>query len=136
MQEYEYIKYLLISKHFGFNYFQVSLQLDVFSYLDAETLCQVASTCKYWHIISEDKVLWSNLLRDDVKKWTTINHLSYPLTYEEANTELSPKQMYVQIKFKNKKKLFQTDCLIEIFEFNFIQNACNLQTYVGESNYF
>ena len=72
---------------------QVNLQLQVFSYLGAETLCKIAPTSHYWLMLSEDKVLWTNLLRDDTHRWKAIGHLTYPPTYTEANTELTPKQM-------------------------------------------
>ncbi|XP_032234713.2 F-box only protein 4 isoform X2 [Nematostella vectensis] len=77
-------------------YNHVNLQLYIFSYLNAKTLSGIARTCKYWKMLSEDKILWENLLWTDLQKWKFINHRSYPYTYLETNSELTPKQIYLR----------------------------------------
>ncbi|XP_031561137.1 F-box only protein 4-like [Actinia tenebrosa] len=74
----------------------VNLQLLIFSYLDARTLCKIAPTCKYWKMLSEDKVLWAQRLSTDLKKWKCIGHMTYPPTYLETNTDLTTKEIYLR----------------------------------------
>lgn len=89
------VRELSISE-FGFQELPVNLQLNIFSYLDARSLCTAASTCHYWNMLSEDKVLWMNLLQRDMHKWSTMGYQSCPSTYMEARSDLSLKQIYLR----------------------------------------
>ena len=72
---------------------QVNLQLKIFSYLDAKSVCTAALTCHYWNMLSEDKVLWMNLMQRDMHKWSTMGYQSCPSTYMEVRSDLTLKQM-------------------------------------------
>ena len=91
---------------------QVNLQLNIFSYLDARSLCTAASTCHYWNMLSEDKVLWMNLLQRDMHKWSTMGYQSCPSTYMEARSDLSLKQMWVRQYASQSSIIFVASSLI------------------------
>jgi len=86
----------LSSSEFGFQELPVNLQLKIFSYLDAKSVCTAALTCHYWSMLSEDKVLWMNLMQRDLHKWSTMGYQSCPSTYMEARSDLTLKQIYLR----------------------------------------
>ncbi|KAL9951009.1 hypothetical protein ACROYT_G043595 [Oculina patagonica] len=80
----------------GFQELPVNLQLKIFSYLDARSVCTAALTCHYWSMLSEDKVLWMNLMQRNMHKWRTMGYQSCPSTYMEARSDLTLKQIYLR----------------------------------------
>lgn len=86
----------LSTAEFGFQELPVNLQLKIFSYLDARSLCTAASTCHYWNMLSEDKALWMNLMQRNMHQWSTMGYQSCPSTYMEARSDLSLKQIYLR----------------------------------------
>jgi len=86
----------LSSSEFGFQELPVNLQLKIFSYLDAKSVCTAALACHYWSMLSHDKVLWMNLMQRDMHKWSTMGYKSCPSTYMEARSDLTLKQIYLR----------------------------------------
>lgn len=84
------------TSEFGFQELPINLQLKIFSYLDAQSVCTAAMTCHYWSMLSEDKVLWMNLLQRDMHHWSTMGYQSCPSTYTEARSDLTLKQIYLR----------------------------------------
>lgn len=84
------------TSEFGFQEIPINLQLKIFSYLDAQSVCTAAMTCHYWSMLSEDKVLWMNLMQRDMHKWSSMGYQSCPSTYMEARSDLTLKQIYLR----------------------------------------
>jgi len=84
------------TSEFGFQELPINLQLKIFSYLDARTVCTAAMTCRYWSMLSEDKVLWMNLMQHDMHQWSAMGYQSCPSTYMEARSDLTLKQIYLR----------------------------------------
>lgn len=72
---------------------QLGVHMHLFSYLDVTALCRLAQTCSYLNELASDPLLWRRLLQRDVETWSSIGHLSHPRIYQEACSDLSPKQM-------------------------------------------
>ncbi|XP_068728351.1 F-box only protein 4-like [Montipora capricornis] len=85
-----------ITSEFGFQELPINLQLKIFSYLDARSVCTAAIACRYWSMLSEDKILWMNLMQRDMHQWSTMGYQSCPSTYIEARSDLTLKQIYLQ----------------------------------------
>jgi len=62
--------------------------MDIFSHLDAKSLCQIARTCYSFYILAEDKMLWIYLLKRDRK-----NVILVP-----SDVPHNPKDFYVKRK--------------------------------------
>ncbi|KAK3592045.1 hypothetical protein CHS0354_019300 [Potamilus streckersoni] len=74
----------------------VVLKLHIFSYLRARDLCQVSRVCKEWYELTQDNLLWQQLLRKDVRKWDVIGHNTYPGLYKEVQSEWTNKDIYLR----------------------------------------
>lgn len=85
-----------LTSEFGFHELPINLQLKIFSYLDAKSVCTAAMTCHYWSMLSEDKVLWMNLMQCNMHKWSSMGYQSCPSTYLEARSDLTLKQIYLR----------------------------------------
>ena len=72
---------------------QVGVHLHIFSFLDARSLCRLAQTCGYMQDLTSDPLPWTHLLERDVGGWSVVGHLSHPQVYQEASSDLNPKQM-------------------------------------------
>ncbi|XP_070563827.1 F-box only protein 4-like [Ptychodera flava] len=80
----------------GFYDLPVYVQLYIFSFLSATDLARVSPTCTHWNVLSNDSLLWKNLLERDMITWNKIGHRSCPLTYDEVNSDLSNKNIYIR----------------------------------------
>nr|XP_006812266.1 PREDICTED: F-box only protein 4-like [Saccoglossus kowalevskii] len=80
----------------GFQHIPVYIQLYIFSLLSSHDLVRLSTTCKYWHALSEDELLWKSFLERDMVKWSIIGNRSNPITYTEVNSDLTFKQIYVR----------------------------------------
>lgn len=85
-----------IASEFGFQELPINLQLKIFSFLDSRSVCTAAMTCHYWSMLSEDKILWMNLMQRDMHKWRTMGYQSCPSTFIEARSDLTLKQIYLR----------------------------------------
>lgn len=74
----------------------VDVRLHIFSYLTAKELCLVSRVCRSWYDITEDNLLWSDLLARDIHMWNTIGHNTNPAIYKEVDSELSNKEIYLR----------------------------------------
>ena len=84
------MKTLYIVNHY---LFQEPVQLEIFSYLGAKDLCRVSRTCRYWHDLGLDDILWKRRLECDVKHWNTIGHSTNPEMYKECQSDWTFKEM-------------------------------------------
>lgn len=73
----------------------VDVRLHIFSYLSAKELCIVSRVCRSWYDITEDNLLWSDVLSRDIHKWSTIGHNTNPSMYKEVNSEMTNKEIYL-----------------------------------------
>ena len=73
----------------------IDVRLHIFAYLTANELCVVSRVCRSWYDITEDNLLWSELLTRDVHKWTTMGHNTNPAMYKEVSSEMSNKEIYL-----------------------------------------
>ena len=87
--------------HYSYTYcillFQDSLQLHIFSFLDAEDLCRICCVSRHWYLISCDNVLWQRRLQADIGSWNVISCLSNPDALISVSSQLSNKDMYVDL---------------------------------------
>ncbi|KAK3607873.1 hypothetical protein CHS0354_038303 [Potamilus streckersoni] len=108
-----------------------SVLLDVFSFLNATSLCNAAQTCKAWNRVACDKTLWRNLLRCSVndpdcvlpegrhswfKEYERI-HFRAPLVLSETLTKHTDEVLHVG--FAHGGHLFSTtskDCTLKVWE--------------------
>ncbi|KAL3865576.1 hypothetical protein ACJMK2_042951 [Sinanodonta woodiana] len=108
-----------------------SILLDVFSFLDATSLCHAAQTCKTWNRVALDKTLWRNLLRCSIndpecalpvgrlswlKEYERI-HFRAPLVLSETLTQHIDEVLHVS--FAHGGHLFSTtskDCALKVWE--------------------
>lgn len=80
----------------AFECLPIDVRLHIFSYLTAKELCNVSRVCWSWYNLTEDNLLWSELLARDIHKWSTIGHCSNPAIYREVDSELSNKEIYLR----------------------------------------
>ena len=71
--------------------------MHIFAYLDVYSLGRAALVSRQWHNLANDNVLWESKLKIDVEKWQVIDHLSHPSLYQETVTDLTAKEMYVNM---------------------------------------
>lgn len=73
-----------------------NVQLNILSFLDVRTLCNICKVCRSWNDLANDKLLWEKKLRHDSYVWQRIDHLSHPLLHLQTNPELSSKEIYLK----------------------------------------
>lgn len=73
--------------------FQVDVRLHIFSYLTANELCRASRVCRSWYDITEDNLLWAELMQRDIMHWNVIGHNTNPAIYKEVDSEWSNKEM-------------------------------------------
>ena len=71
----------------------VGVILHLASFLDAKSLCHLQQTCRHFHSLMGDELLWRRKLLEDSHQWPVLGHLSHPRVYEETSTELSAQEM-------------------------------------------
>lgn len=100
----------------GGSFFQslpVNLKLEIFSYLDARSLCLACSVCQDWSELTADPALWRCLLARDMQQWSQMSHLSNPQLYQMVESDWSQKEIYLkcspafQRQFKTATSTFQ-----------------------------
>lgn len=69
--------------------------MEVFSHLDAVSLCRISQCCKILNNIASDNILWEKKLKQQSQRWDVIDHLSHPKLHIETNPDLHFKEMYV-----------------------------------------
>lgn len=84
------------SDHTTFHDLPEPVQLEIFSYLGAKDLCRVSRTCRYWHDLGLDDILWKRRLECDVKHWNTIGHSTNPEMYKECQSDWTFKEIYLR----------------------------------------
>lgn len=67
--------------------------MHIFSYLGPEDLCRISAVCRDWYFVSEDSILWKELMDRDVKAWNVIGHKTNPALYQEVQSDWSNKEM-------------------------------------------
>lgn len=72
------------------------IQLYVFSFLDAKTLCAVCNVCCRWSWLSCDELLWQRKLQQDADKWRYIGDSTNPNFYQNHSSNLSQKEIYMR----------------------------------------
>lgn len=73
--------------------FQVNLKLHIFSFLDAQGLCQASRVCRGWCQLTSDALLWQRRLKADLPKWDVLSHTTNPKLYQETESELTDKEV-------------------------------------------
>jgi len=75
----------LLNKFIVFDEKNVILQedvlLEIFSFLDAISLCKVRRVCHLWNRLSTDDILWKHKLLADVHNWKQVSNSSLPESY-------------------------------------------------------
>ncbi|KAK3735432.1 hypothetical protein RRG08_015625 [Elysia crispata] len=74
----------------------VNVKLQIFSYLDARSLCLACCVCQDWSVLTSDPGLWRRLLARDVRWWPQMSHLSNPQVYLEVDSDWSQKEIYLK----------------------------------------
>ncbi|XP_071119258.1 F-box only protein 4-like [Haliotis cracherodii] len=77
-----------------FNRLPVNLKLHIFSFLDAQGLCQASRVCRGWCQLTSDALLWQRRLKADLPKWDVLSHTANPKLYQETESELTDKEVY------------------------------------------
>eukprot|EP00117_Sycon_ciliatum_P014611 scpid77198/ scgid1078/ F-box only protein 4 len=75
---------------------QFLVQLHLFSYLDAHSLCQAAMVSWEWNALASDHLLWKRLLCRDSAKWQEVGHGTHPAIFSEAASDLPSKEIYLR----------------------------------------
>lgn len=83
------------AKTIHFQDLPVSVQVNIFSWLDVKSLSKAAMVSRQWYNFTSDEILWGNKLACDSQKWQVIDHLSYPELYKDTNADLSSKEIYL-----------------------------------------
>lgn len=92
-----------------FHWLPVDLKLQIFSYLDAQSLCMACCVNQEWSQLTCDDLLWKNLLQKDIKSWTQISHMTNPKMYQEVNSEWSQKEIYLKCSPEFQKSMRQSN---------------------------
>ncbi|RUS72654.1 hypothetical protein EGW08_019592 [Elysia chlorotica] len=90
---------LVLHEGNGGSYFQclpVNLKLEIFSYLDARSLCLACCVCQDWSTLTSDPSLWRCLLARDERRWRQMSHLSNPQLYRQVDSDWSQKEIYLK----------------------------------------
>lgn len=74
----------------------INVRLYVFSYLSAKELCSVSQVCRSWYGLTQDNLLWQQLLTNDVNHWHIISHSTNPDLYKQVHSEWSNKEIYLR----------------------------------------
>ncbi|KAH9515362.1 hypothetical protein Btru_014251 [Bulinus truncatus] len=86
-------------------YLPINLKLEIFSYLDARSLCMACCVNREWNQLTCDDLLWHHLLKKDVRSWAQISHMTNPKMYQEVNSEWSQKEIYLKCSPEFQKQL-------------------------------
>ncbi|CAL1543841.1 unnamed protein product [Lymnaea stagnalis] len=92
-----------------FQYLPVDLKLQIFSYLDARSLCLACCVNQEWSQLTCDNLLWKHLLQQDLTRWTQISHMTNPKMYQEVNSEWSQKEIYLKCSPEFQKSMRQSN---------------------------
>ncbi|XP_013078974.2 F-box only protein 4-like [Biomphalaria glabrata] len=87
----------------------INLKYEIFSYLDARSLCMACCVNREWSQLTCDDLLWRHLLQKDVKSWSQISHMTNPKMYQEVNSEWSLKEIYLKCSPEFQKQLRQSN---------------------------
>ncbi|XP_022087183.1 F-box only protein 4-like isoform X2 [Acanthaster planci] len=74
----------------------VQVLLHIFSFLGAQDISSVGSTCRQCHSLCSDQLLWKDALEKDKLCWRRVDHRSNPALYEEVNSDLTYKEIYMR----------------------------------------
>ncbi|KAF6029695.1 FBXO4 [Bugula neritina] len=69
--------------------------LEIFSFLDAISLCKVRRVCQLWNRLSTDDILWKHKLLADVHNWKQVSNSSLPDSYIQ-DAEISKFDVYMR----------------------------------------
>ena len=81
------------SNHTSFSDLPVGVVLQIASYLDVKSLCQLQQTSKHFCAIMSDELLWRKKLLQDSRQWPVVGHLAHPRVYQEASSDLTAQEM-------------------------------------------
>lgn len=79
-----------------FDRMPVYIRLNIFSFLDARSLCKACRVNKTWNQLLWDNILWSHRLAVDKRLWTQVSHTSNPEVYTDVDSDLSQKEIYLR----------------------------------------
>ena len=71
----------------------VSVLLHIATFMDAKSLCHLQQSCKHFHSLMSDELLWRRKLAEDSHKWPVMSHLSHPRVYEETAADKTAQEM-------------------------------------------
>ena len=72
---------------------QITVLLEICSFLDVKALCMLARTCRTLHNAASDELLWQYRLDSDCLTWSMVGHLSHPCVYRTVSSDMTSKEM-------------------------------------------
>lgn len=76
---------------------QITVLLEICSFLDVKALCMLARTCRTLHSAASDELLWQYRLDSDCLTWSMVGHLSHPSVYRTVSSDMTSKEMYATL---------------------------------------
>lgn len=100
-----------------FHNLPLDCKLHIFSYLGPEDLCRISAVCRDWYFVSEDSILWKELMDRDVKSWNVIGHKTNPALYQEVQSDWSNKEIYLRCSPHINKLMHKNDAVFSFTDF-------------------
>lgn len=72
---------------------QITVLLEICSFLDVKTLGTFGRTCRTLHNAASDELLWQYRLATDCVTWNMVGHLSHPHVYRTVSSNMTSKEV-------------------------------------------
>ncbi|XP_072022375.1 F-box only protein 4-like isoform X2 [Amphiura filiformis] len=79
-----------------FLHLPIQVHLHILSYLNASDICRLSATCQQCQSICADELLWRDVLKKEKSSWTELGNTSNPALYEDVNSDLGYKEIYMR----------------------------------------
>lgn len=100
-----------------FHTLPIECKLHIFSFLGPQDLCRISAVCRDWYFVSEDNILWKELIERDVKVWNVIGHSTNPALYQEVQSDWTNKEIYLRCSPDINKMMHKNDAVFSFTDF-------------------
>lgn len=100
-----------------FHSLPLDCKLHIFSYLGPVDLCRIGGVCRDWYFVSEDNLLWKEMMERDIKKWHAIGHNTNPKLYQEVKSDWTNKEIYLKCSPHINKLMHKNDAVFNFMDF-------------------